>query len=197
VARPRKFDEDGVVAAARDRFWEAGFAATSLSDLTEATGLGRASLYGAFGDKQALYLRVFDDYIARALQGVADDLAGDDRGALDRIRSHLLENARASAANPRGCLLARGTAELAGRDEDVARRSKKAFDHLSLVYIDAIKAAQRAGDLDPAADPEALGHLLLAIHRGTEALGRGGADESYLRGIVEAAVAGLPRPAHS
>jgi AcrR family transcriptional regulator len=193
VARPRKFDENGVVAAVRDRFWEAGYAATSLTDLTEATGLGRASLYGAFGDKHTLYLRVFDEYIAGAVQSVADDLAGDDSGALDRIRSHLLENARGSAGNTRGCLLARGTAELAGRDEDVATRSKQAFDALARTYAKAVEAAQRAGDIDPAADADALGHLLLAIHRGTEALGRGGADETHLSALVEVAVAGLPR----
>ena len=131
MARPRKFDETGVVAAARDQFWDAGYAATSLTDLTDATGLGRASLYGAFGDKHTLYLRVFDEYIAGAVQSVADDLAGDDAGALDRIRAHLLENARASAGNARGCLLARGTAELAGRDEDVATRSQRAFAALA------------------------------------------------------------------
>ena len=194
MARPREFDEGTVVAAARDRFWDAGYAATSLSDLTAATGLGKASLYGAFGDKHTLYLRIFDDYIAGAVQSVKDDLAGDDPGALERIRAHLLENARSSAGNPRGCLLARGTAELAGRDDDVAARSKHAFQQLGLVYAAAVEAAQRAGDIDPAANSRALGDLLLAIHRGTEALGRGGADEPSLRRLVEAALAGLPRP---
>ncbi|MDA0184010.1 TetR/AcrR family transcriptional regulator [Solirubrobacter phytolaccae] len=192
MARPREFDEDSVVAAARDRFWDAGYAATSLSDLTSATGLGRASLYGAFGDKHALYLRIFDDYIAGAVRSVHDDLAGDDQGALERIRTHLLENARASAGNPRGCLLARGTAELAGRDDDVAARSTQAHEDLALEYANAVRAAQRAGDVDPTADAATLGRLLLMIHRGTEALGRGGMSEAPLRATVEAALTALP-----
>ena len=50
MARPRTFDEQEVVAAARDEFWERGYAATSVDDLTAATGLGKGSLYGAFGD---------------------------------------------------------------------------------------------------------------------------------------------------
>ncbi|WP_199865355.1 MULTISPECIES: TetR/AcrR family transcriptional regulator [Frankia] len=50
MARPRTFDEDQVVCAARDQFWATGYTATSLDDLTAATGLGRGSLYGAFGD---------------------------------------------------------------------------------------------------------------------------------------------------
>lgn len=193
MARPREFDEDAVVAAARDRFWNAGYAATSLSDLTDATGLARASLYGAFGDKHGLYLRVFDDYIEGAVGGVREALAGDDAGALERIRARLLANADASAANPRGCLLARGTAELAARDDDVAERSARAHAELRDAYADAVAAAQRAGDLAPAADPHALGDLLLAVDRGTEALGRGGLDAPALRALVEAALAGLPR----
>jgi hypothetical protein len=89
----------------------------------------------------------------------------------------------------------RGTAELDGRDADVADRSKDAFHELGLAYSAAIEAAQRAGDIDPAANSRTLGDLLLAIHRGTEALGRAGADETSLRLLVEAALAGLPRPA--
>ena len=64
MARPRKFAEGDVVAAARDEFWTRGYAATSVDDLTAATGLGKGSLYGAFGDKHGLYLRALDDYIA-------------------------------------------------------------------------------------------------------------------------------------
>src|ERR1700754_4896517 len=120
MARPREFDEEQVVRAARDRFWDAGYAATSLTDLSDATGLGKTSLYGAFGDKHALYLRIFDEYSTHAVAGLAAELAGPAAGALARVGEHLLRNAAASAGNPRGCLLARGTAELAGCDEDVA-----------------------------------------------------------------------------
>lgn len=192
MARPREFDEAAVVEAARDRFWDAGYAATSLSDLSAATGLGKTSLYGAFGDKHALYLRIFDEYSAAAVRGVEAELAGPDEGALERIHAHLLANAATSACNPRGCLLARGTSELAGHDEAVATRARQAFLGLGGVYAGAVESAQRAGDIAADADPRALGNLLLAIHRGTEALGRGGADEPMLRGIVETALASLP-----
>ena len=64
MPRPRKFDESDVVAAARDEFWLRGYAATSVDDLTSVTGLGKGSLYGAFGDKHGLFLRALDDYIS-------------------------------------------------------------------------------------------------------------------------------------
>src|SRR4029077_15778222 len=64
MARPRKFVEDEVIAAARVQFWTHGYAATSLDDLVAVTGLGRGSLYRAFGDKHALFMRALDQYCA-------------------------------------------------------------------------------------------------------------------------------------
>jgi TetR/AcrR family transcriptional repressor of nem operon len=193
MARPREFDEETVVRAARERFWNAGYAATSMTDLAEATGLGKTSLYGAFGDKHALFMRIFDEYSTGAVESAEALLGGPDETALDRIRDYLLANARASAGNPRGCLLARGTSELGGVDPEVAERARRAYEGLSAVLTRTAEAAQRAGDLDPKADPRALGDLILAVHRGTEALGRGGAQEPALVALVEAFMHSLAR----
>jgi TetR/AcrR family transcriptional regulator, transcriptional repressor for nem operon len=191
MARPREFDEEMVVRAARERFWNAGYAATSMTDLAEATGLGKTSLYGAFGDKHALFMRIFDEYSTGAVESAQAQLGGPDETALHRIRDYLLANARGSAANPRGCLLARGTAELASVDIEVAERARQAYEGLSAVLASAVEAAQRAGDIERGADPRALGDLILAVHRGTEALGRGGAQEPALRALAETFVAQL------
>src|SRR5262249_36229766 len=75
--RPRAFDPDVALARAVDAFWDAGFAATSLDDLTEATGMNRPSLYGAFGDKQAIYRKAFDLYLERTRTALAAAVAGD------------------------------------------------------------------------------------------------------------------------
>jgi AcrR family transcriptional regulator len=192
MARPREFDEETVVRAARERFWNAGYAATSMTDLSAATGLGKTSLYGAFGDKHALFMRIFDEYSTGAVDAARAELAeGPDAGALERVRAYLLDNAHGSARNPRGCLLARGTSELAGSDEQVADRARRAYAELSEVFARVVEAAQRAGDIDPAADSHAVADLILAVHRGTEALGRGGAEEPALRALVEAFMAAL------
>src|ERR1700681_4918141 len=60
--RPRAYDPEVALAKARNAFWQTGYAATSLDDLSEATGMNRPSLYAAFGDKRDLYLKTLAYY---------------------------------------------------------------------------------------------------------------------------------------
>src|SRR3981189_630300 len=62
MARPRQFDEEHVLHVIRDQFWNAGYAATSLEDLMRVSGLGKGSLYAAFGDQHQLFLRALRSY---------------------------------------------------------------------------------------------------------------------------------------
>jgi TetR/AcrR family transcriptional repressor of nem operon len=198
MARPRTFAEDEVIAAARDRFWSTGYAGTSVDDLTAATGLGRGSLYGAFGDKHALFLRALDSYCADTGADVDAQLAGPDAdsdvGAYDRLVRHIRTVADRTAADRtrRGCLLAKTAAEFGGQDKDVARRVKRALDHYQDRLAATIAAAQRAGELDPSADPDTLAGLVLAVLRGMEAMGKAGASPAAIRAIAAQAIALLP-----
>src|SRR5436309_16099350 len=72
--RPRSYDPDRALAQATAAFWDAGYAATSLDDLSAATGMNRPSLYGAFGDKKALYYATLERYRAAARAAVAKAL---------------------------------------------------------------------------------------------------------------------------
>ena len=76
MARPRTFDEHDVVTTARRRFTETGYHGTSVEDLSRATGLSKGSLYGAFGDKETLFRRIFDEYCAAADQNAAARVEG-------------------------------------------------------------------------------------------------------------------------
>ena len=104
MPRPRKFDESDVVAAARDEFWLRGYAATSVDDLTSVTGLGKGSLYGAFGDKHGLFIRALDDYINTSLDAVRAQLRDPGYSAYDRLTRHIraqLESHRRRQGAPR------------------------------------------------------------------------------------------------
>lgn len=194
MARPRAFDEGRVLDAVREQFWATGYAGTSMDAIAAATGLGKGSLYGAFGGKRELFHRVFDDHCA-ATTGSADrQLSGDDEQAIERLTAYLLSHATACAERRhRGCLVAKATAELTEHDEVVSARALATFEDVQRALTGDLEACQRNGDIDPAADAQQLAGLLLAVHRGIEALGKAGIDESTLRGITEAALAGLPR----
>jgi TetR/AcrR family transcriptional regulator, transcriptional repressor for nem operon len=193
VARPRKFDEHDVVAAARSRFTESGYHGTSVDDLSRATGLSKGSLYGAFGDKETLFHRVFEEYCAGSEDDVAARVDGPEDEALDRLRAWL--RAPEGHTDRRGCLLANATAELAWADDVVAARSLATYGTLLEHCRRLVEQAQRAGHVDPDADAAALGGLVLATHRGLEALAKAGVDAATRNRIADAAIDGIaPSP---
>jgi TetR/AcrR family transcriptional regulator, transcriptional repressor for nem operon len=196
MARPREFDEDEVLRLAREQFWSMGYAGTTMDAIAAATGLGKGSLYGAFGSKHQLYLRIFDAYCTDIIDAVGRRLEGPDEEAFERLCAHVRSIAASTAADTahRGCLLAKGTAELSEHDSDVAARSVRTFKSLHEALAGDIEAAQRHGDIDPAADPQKLADLVLAVLRGIEALGKAGKDKAALRAIGETAISVLPRP---
>ncbi|WP_410645782.1 TetR/AcrR family transcriptional regulator [Amycolatopsis sp. lyj-346] len=196
MARPRSFDEAAVLRTARDQFWETGYAGTKVDDIAAATGLGKGSLYGAFGDKHALFLRVFDHYCTEAADGIRRQLEGPDATAYRRLGDHVRAIAETVAADRarRGCLIAKSTAECAEHDEAVAARSRRLFRDLQDHLTACIAGAQRAGDLATGQDPARLAGLVLAVLRGLEALGKGGVEAAEVRAIAETALAVLPRP---
>jgi len=194
MPRPRKFDEADVVAAARDEFWTRGYTATSVDDLTSVTGLGKGSLYGAFGDKHGLFLRALDDYIGTALDGVRAQLRDPAYSAYDRLTRHIRAQARAVAADKarRGCMMAKSAAELSASDEAVERAVERAYAEWQTDLVECIKEAQRDGAIEKKQNPRALATTLLAFMRGQEALHKGGAKPAQLRAAADEMIALIP-----
>lgn len=175
MARPREFDEPTVLAAARDIFWENGYDGTSIDAIGAATGLGKGSLYGAFGGKRAIFGRVFEQYCTDVVEAAARALAGPDQEAVERLRQYVAAGAPATGGSvERGCLIAKSVAELAERDTEVRLRAQRAYVSIEGYLARTIEAAQRHGSLDPGGDAHALAQTLLAVQRGIEALGKTG-----------------------
>jgi TetR/AcrR family transcriptional regulator, transcriptional repressor for nem operon len=194
MARPRKFDETDVLAAARDEFWTRGYAATSVDDLTNVTGLGKGSLYGAFGDKHGLFLRALDDYITSAIGDVRAQLRDRAYSAYDRLTRHIRGQARAVAADTgrRGCMMAKSAAELSAADETVERAVERAYATWLTELANCIKEAQRDGTIDKKQNPQALATTVLAFMRGQEALHKAGMKAAKLKASAEQMVALIP-----
>ncbi|TQL68401.1 TetR family transcriptional regulator [Nocardioides albertanoniae] len=192
MARPRQFDEDTVLRSVCDQFWDAGYAATSLQDLMRVSGLGKGSLYAAFGDKHELFLRVLRLYVAsldHAVRGVIDSAPR----AVDALRSFVMmpvDDPTGGAAR-RGCLLANSATELASADPAVAAEARRAYEGITAVLTEGVRRAQVEGDLSASADPVSLARALLTTQQGLTFMGRTGMDAETLEATAHSLAAQL------
>jgi len=190
MSRPRTFDEEVVVDAAREAFWSRGVHATSIADLSEATGLSVGSLYKAFGSKGELCARTLDSYLEAGLDRVEAILTGAASPAvgLQEWLEWIAE--RASSAGPtRGCYAVVCASELAATDASVRRRLV-AHDHrLRALVASAIEAANRCGELS--GDPERGARLLCTTVNGVQLDGRKGISRDDARATLMLALDAL------
>ena len=192
AGRPRAFDPEEAVDAALKVFWEKGYEGASLSDLTQAMGINRPSLYAAFGDKEALFRRAVDRYVHGPASYMGQALEEPTaRAAVER----LLEGAaglRAAASQPRGCLLVNGA--LACGDESASVRADLAARRAAgeLAIRRRLARARSEGDLPHDADPADLARFVATVMQGLAVQAAGGASVASLRGVVRTALRALP-----
>lgn len=185
--RPRTFDVETAVERAMGVFWSNGYHATALPDLLRATRLSRGSLYAAFGDKHALFLRALDRYIADALIRMDREL-DPDRDPVDGLRAYLAGYvARTSGANGRrGCLLVATTMELAGQDAEVARRIAGFFKAMEARVGDALSRAKVAGQLADGVEPSSAARIFVCFVEGMRVVGKAAPTRITSQATVDA-----------
>ncbi len=191
--RPRAYDVEAALGRARDAFWQSGYSATTLDELSAATGMNRPSLYGAFGDKRALYLATLERYV-EVNRAAMDEALGGDLPLGDALL-HVYDLAlglyfRPGSA-PKGCFLI-GTAAVEAVNDDAVRailaKGLQAFDRS---FETRFARAQRDGELDPNADPALLAKLASAILHTLALRSRAGDKRATLRATARAGVAML------
>jgi AcrR family transcriptional regulator len=146
--RPRAYDPEKALESAAELFWTNGFAETSLDDLSDAMGMGRPSIYNAFGDKEALFLSAlqhFRDTTAGApLRAFAD--ADSIREALDSFFREIVEYMTADESHL-GCLL--GSIASATTLPDVRSFLESNLATTEERIAGRLAAAIRSGELAP------------------------------------------------
>jgi TetR/AcrR family transcriptional repressor of nem operon len=178
MARPREFDADDALERATRLFWTKGFEQTSLDDLCAATGLGRSSLYAAFGDKRALYLRALARYEKRSVERIAKAFEGRHvRQGLEAFLAALIDDIVAGPGRS-GCFIGNCAAELARLDRAAAARVRA-----SLVRIEAAFQEVLERDLAPGANVDALARFLTAGIQGLRLVGKANPDRAALEDI--------------
>jgi TetR/AcrR family transcriptional regulator, copper-responsive repressor len=194
--RPRAYDPEVALARATERFWYGGYSATSLDELSAATGMNRPSLYGAFGDKRDLYLEALARYWERSRAAIAEALARDRplREALQRFYGAALSSYLAGRNGPRGCFAISTATTEALRDAEIQALLAEGFRDIDDALEARIRYAAEHGDLADGVDPAALATLAAATLHSLAIRSRAGATRPALQAIVDIAVDAICGP---
>ena len=191
MAGVRQFDEAAMLEEALALFWRQGAAATSMLDLAAATGVQRGSLYNAYGDKEAIFLRAFDLYAARFLEGARASLEGDDAGlVLRRFFDAVIAN-MTSGAPPRGCLTTKTAGDGSLASERIKEKLGGFLDRLAAIVEAALsRPAIRAG---LALEPAQAAMVVVTFTRGLAVMERVHGDRTALARAADGLIRALVR----
>src|SRR5262249_46346007 len=159
MSRAREFDDDAVLDRAGELFWRLGYDVASVQDLESATGLGRGSLYNAFGDKEGLFLAALDRYVDKYGAAPFKHLSGRDVAAGMRRMLDAIIARMSDPANPRGCLLANTSLALGTGSRRIDDRVASKLRAIEVVLEEAIGRARDAGRIPAESGPKQLARL--------------------------------------
>ncbi len=187
----RQFDEQEVIALALDVFWRKGLHDATMQDLAAATGVQRGSLYNAYGDKESIFLRAFDQYAGQFLETAAKALAeGDAAARLQNFFDVIIVNMTGGSPS-RGCLTTRTALDAGISSEDVRERVQGLLDRLEQIVGNAIDSATGKR---VTIDPDRLARVVVTFTRGLAVMERAGYSRKQLKEtaatFVEALVSG-------
>ncbi|WP_454621385.1 TetR/AcrR family transcriptional regulator [Bradyrhizobium cenepequi] len=187
--RPRAYEPDVALGKALDLFRKRGFAATSLDDLSAATGMNRPSLYGAFGDKRELYIKSYQRYRDDARAAMVDIFREElpIRERLARIYAVALDIYLAGDS-PRGCFTVVTAASDAVADPEIRALALDGFVELDKAFASCFRRGQEKGELSPTADVTALAQLASATLHTIALRARARVPRKELEALVNGAI---------
>jgi AcrR family transcriptional regulator len=197
--RPPAYDPEAAMASVMDVFWRAGYAATSLDDISAATGMNRPSLYGAFGDKRALYGAALERYRAAARAAMKDALAPDRtlRDAIAAVYRRALSLYFSGETAPRGCFMIGTALTEAVGDPALRKALGDGLRDIEAAFASRLRLAQAEGELAPEADAAVLAKVAAAILYSLAVQSRAGVPRAALEATAKAAldlICGPPAP---
>ncbi|MET0235114.1 MAG: TetR/AcrR family transcriptional regulator [Kibdelosporangium sp.] len=173
MARTKEFDPDSALRAALDLFWRKGYEATSVQDLVEHLGIGRASIYATFGTKHELYLRALDRY-CEDMAGLNMYVLSPSGPALPAIRELVQSFADAALSDPdqKGCFITNTAVECLPHDRLAARRVDIGLNGLESAIVGALTRARDQGEIGADKDPLSLARFLVTLLQGVRVIAK-------------------------
>lgn len=188
--RPRAYQPEIALGRALDLFRKDGFAATSLDDLSAATGMNRPSLYGAFGDKRELYIKSYARYRADARAAMQEIFRKElpIRERLERIFEVALDIYLSGDAGPRGCFTVMTAASEAVADPEIRALVLEGFSELDKAFAVCFRVAKEKRELTNSADPVVLAQLASATIHTIAIRARARVPRKELEAIVKGSI---------
>ena len=188
--RPRAYQPDIALGKALDLFRKDGFAATSLDDLSAATGMNRPSLYGAFGDKRELYIKSYQRYRDDARAAMVDIFRNElpIKKRLECIYAVALDIYLSGDSGPRGCFTVMTAASEAVFDSEIRAMVLEGFSELDKAFAACFRHAREKGELPESADPTMLAQLASATIHTIAIRARARVPRKELEAIVKGAI---------
>ena len=187
--RPRAYEPEIALGKALELFRKGGFAATSLDDLSAATGMNRPSLYGAFGDKRELYIKSYQRYRDDARAAMIDIFREElpIRKRLERIYAVAL-GIYLAGETPRGCFTVMTAASEAVADPQIRGMVLEGFSELDKAFANCFRLGREKGELPASSDPEVLAQLASATIHTLAIRARARVPRQQLESIVKGAI---------
>ncbi|MCU7845149.1 MAG: TetR/AcrR family transcriptional regulator [Candidatus Thiodiazotropha sp. (ex Monitilora ramsayi)] len=186
MPRTAKFDRDLVLERAMQTFWNQGYCATSLTNLTETTELNPGSIYAAFKSKQGLFLATLDHYGRRSVEEITHTLSTAET-PMTGLRK--LFNQLAGTANNTGpgrsCFLVNTVLEVTRHDPQVRESINRYFDIIESKIFHTLEAAQSSGELSNAKNPAAMATFIMTTIWGIRVLLVTGADQVRVDAVIQ------------
>jgi TetR/AcrR family transcriptional regulator, transcriptional repressor for nem operon len=189
MARPKEFDPERALDKAMRLFWHSGYENTSLEALMCEMGIARQSLYDTFGDKRSLYMKALAHY--------RDQTNGEMHKMLNEIPSvqqafgKLLYGLAAETReqHERGCLLLSANLQRDTKDAVMRDFLRDNQARVETIFVEALKRAQREGELSTKEDPRALARFFVVTIQGMRAMARLKSDRKALEQVAQVALA--------
>lgn len=188
--RPRAYDPDQALTQVTAAFWDAGYSGASLEDLTDAAGMNRPSLYGAFGNKRELYLTTLGRYREMGRSAMREELSYELplADALRRVYARAIAIYTQGDSGARGCFLIGTAATEAVLDKQIRREFADGLHELDAQLEARFRHALERGELKSSLGAGDLARLACGIMNSLALRARAGDPRTVLEATAEAGV---------
>jgi AcrR family transcriptional regulator len=192
MGRPREFDLDEALDQALGVFWRNGYEGSSIAELTQAMGISPPSLYAAFGNKERLFRKAIDRYVALHA-GFWDEArkASTGRGMVQHLLRETVDFLTAEC-NPRGCLLVRSAVGCSEASEEIRQEVTARRSQGEAWLRERLEQAKADGEVPQDFDPADYARYIMTVLEGMSLRAAAGATRGELEKVAEMTLRSWP-----